>query len=178
MAASAGLTAGQGVAAGLSADRDTRADLGVGAATSFLGAVSVLISRLPDIDAAAKTLHAMPAGGGQVGRARDETATLLREQAANAEREERSWVAHVLNFVVAAGSSLVLWKGFDRGASSATNFATSLVVGELQIWTQPDALIGTSSVRAAAPPAETPVAPPRSLGLAWSGRLVRIVLAF
>jgi len=178
MAAYAGLTAGQGGAAGLSADRDTRADLGVGAATSFLGAVGVLISRLPEIDAAAKTLRAMPADGEDAGRARDEAATLLREQAANAEREEHSWVAHALNFIVAAGSSLVLWKGFDRGTSSATNFATSLAVGELQIWTQPDTLVGTSSARAAAPSAETPVAPRRSLGLAWSGRLLRIVLAF
>ena len=40
----AGLTTGQGVAAGLSGDRDTRADLGVGAATSFLGVVGVSVS--------------------------------------------------------------------------------------------------------------------------------------
>jgi hypothetical protein len=178
MAAYAGLTAGQGVAAGLSGDHDTRADLGAGATTSFLGVVGTLISRLPEIDAAAETLRSMPADGEDAARARDEAATILRDRAANAEREERSWVAHALNFIVAAGSSLVLWKGFDRGTSSATNFATSLAVGEFQIWTQPDALIGTSSVRAAAPPSQTPVAPPRSLGLAWSGRLVRIVLAF
>jgi hypothetical protein len=178
MATYAGLTTGQGVAAGLSGDRDTRADLGVGAATSFLGVVGVLISRLPEIDAAAETLRAMPAEGEHAGRARDEAAALLRKQAAGAEREERSWVAHALNFIVAAGSSLVLWKGFDRGPSSATNFATSLAVGELQIWTQPDALIGTSSARAAAPPPETSVTPRRSLGLAWSGRFLRIVLAF
>jgi hypothetical protein len=178
MATYAGLTVGQGVAAGLSGDRDTRADLGVGAATSFLGVIGVLISRLPEIDAAAETLRAMPAGGEDAGRARDEAATLLREQAASAEREERSWVPHALNFIVAAGSSVVLWKGFDRGTSSAANFATSLAVGELQIWTQPDALLGTASARAAVAPPEIPVVPRTSLGLTWSGRLLRIVLAF
>jgi hypothetical protein len=79
MATYAGLTAGQGVAAGLSGDRDTRADLGVGAATSFLGVVGVLISRLPEIDTAAETLRAMPADSEDARRARDEAATLLRE---------------------------------------------------------------------------------------------------
>jgi hypothetical protein len=39
MAAYGGLTVGQGVAAGVSGDYDTRADLGVGAATSFIGVV-------------------------------------------------------------------------------------------------------------------------------------------
>jgi hypothetical protein len=34
---------------------------------------------------------------------------------------------------VAAGSSLVLWKGFDQGTESAENFVGSMVVGELQI---------------------------------------------
>jgi hypothetical protein len=178
MAAYAGLTVGQGAAAGLSGDRDTRADLGVGAATSFLGVVGVLISRLPEIDVAARTLRAMPADGEGAGRAHDEEAARLRDLAASVEREERSWVAHALNFVVAAGSSLVLWKGFDRGASSATNFATSLAVGELQIWTQPAALIGGSNARAALPAAEPPVGSRSSFGLVMSGRLLRIVFAF
>ena len=133
MTINGGFTVGQGIAAGLSGDRGSRADLGVGAATSFLGVIGMLISRLPEIDAAANTLRAMPFDGKEAGRARDEAAITLREQAASAEREERSWVAHVLNIAVAGGSSLVLWKGFDRGSEAATNFPVSIAIGELQV---------------------------------------------
>ena len=174
-----GFTVGQGIAAGLSGDRGSRADLGVGAATSFLGVIGMLISPLPEIDTASKTLRAMPSDGEEAGRARDEAAITLREQASNVERGVRSWVAHVLNVVVAGGSSLVLWKGFDRGSAAATNFPVSIAVGELQILTQPAALIGNShrGLAAASPP-EVPAAPQRSLGLAWSGGLMRVILAF
>jgi hypothetical protein len=179
MTINGGFTVGQGIAAGLSGDRGSRADLGVGAATSFLGVIGMLISRLPEIDAAANTLRAMPFDGEEAGRARDEAAITLREQAASAEREERSWVAHVLNIAVAGGSSLVLWKGFDRGSEAATNFPVSIAVGELQIWTQPAGLIEDShGGLAAVSPSEVPAAPQRSLGLAWSGGLMRVILAF
>jgi hypothetical protein len=179
MTINGGLTVGQGIAAGLSGDRGSRADLGVGAATSFLGVIGMLISRLPEIDAAAKTLRAMPSDGEEAGRARDEAAITLREQAASAEREERSWVAHALNIAVAGGSSLVLWKGFDRGSEAATNFPVSIAVGELEIWTQPSALIGDSNGGlAAASSSEVRPPPQRSLGLAWSGGLMRVILAF
>ena len=60
-------------------------------------------------------------------------AITLREQAASAEREERSWIAQVLNIAVAGGSSLVLWKGFDRSSEAATNFPVSIAAGELEI---------------------------------------------
>ena len=121
----------------------------------------------------------MPFDGKEAGRARDEVAITLREQAASAEREERSWVAHVLNIAVAGGSSLVLWKGFDRGSEAATNFPVSIAIGELQIWTQPAALIGDShGGLAAVSSTEVPAAPQRSLALAWSGGLMRVILAF
>jgi hypothetical protein len=179
MATYGGLTIGQGVAGGLSGDHDTRADMGVGAATSFLGVVGLGISRLPEIDAAAKALRAIPSDGEEAGLDRDRAAVILREQAADAEREERSWVAHALNFMVAAGSSLVLWKGFDRGASSAANFGVSLAVGELQIWTQPNALVnGSSGWLAAAPLPGTPAVPRKSIGLALTGGVLQIALAF
>jgi hypothetical protein len=179
MAAYSGLTVGQGVAAGLSGDHDTRADLGVGAATSFIGALGVLISPLPEIDAAAETLRAMPSDGEDARRARDEAAVRLREQAANVESEVRSWVPHVLNLAVAGGSSLVLWKGFDQGTAAAWNFGVGLAVGELQIWTKPSGLIGTSpgSVAGAAS-SEVPAAPQKSLRVAWNGQLLRLVFAF
>jgi hypothetical protein len=179
MTAYGGLTVGQGVAAGLSGDHDTRADLGVGAASSFLGVIGLLISPLPEIDAAAKALCAMSSEGEEPSRSRDEAAITLREQAANVEREERSWIPHALNFAVAGGSSLVLWKGFDRGTAGAVNFATSIAVGELQIWTQPAGLIGdTHGLVAGASSSELPAAPQKSLRLAWNGQRLRIVLAF
>ena len=159
-----GLTVGQSVAAGLVGDRDTRADMGVGAVTSLLGVVGMLTSPLPAVDEAARLLRAMPEETADERSGRDQAASALREQAASAERAGRSWLAHALNFAVAAGSSLVLWKGFDRGASSAANFATSLAIGELQIWTQPAALIGKSSTQ--------------SIAFGWNGRLLRVVLAF
>jgi hypothetical protein len=171
-------TVGQGVAAGLDSDPDTRADKGVGAATSFLGVLGVLISPLPEIDAAAKALRAMPTEGEEASRARDQAAITLREQAANVEREQRSWIPHILNFVVAGGSSLVLGLGFERGAGpAARNFGASFAVGELQIWTQPSGLIN-SPVPVAGASAEVPAAPQKSLRLAWNGQLLRLVLAF
>jgi NAD-dependent oxidoreductase involved in siderophore biosynthesis len=79
--------------------------------------IGLLISPLPEIDAAAKALCAMSSEGEEPSRSRDEAAITWREQAANVEREERSWIPHALNFAVAGGSSLVLWKGFDRGTA-------------------------------------------------------------
>ena len=176
----AGFTVGQGIAAGVSGNYDTRVDQGVGAATSFLGVLGLLISRLPEIRSAAETLRAMPSDGEEANRVRDAAAINLREQAASAEREERSWVAHALNFAVAGGSSLILWKGFGHGTESAENFAEGIAVGEFQIWTQPAGLIGDShsGPPAAASSSEVPAAPQRSLGLAWSGGLMRVILAF
>lgn len=175
MAVDGGLTVGQGVAAGLSGDREDQVDLGVDAATSFLGVAGMWISRLPEVDAAAEALRALPGDDDEERRDRDEAAILLREQAASAEREERSWVAHALNFAVAAGSSLVLWKGFDRDASAAANFPVSLAIGELQIWTQPAGLLDAPEQRTAPEGADAPRA---SLRLSWTGQLLRVVLAF
>jgi hypothetical protein len=54
-----------------------------------------------------------------------------------------------------------------------------MVVGELQIWTAPAGLIGESPGRVAgASPSEIPTAPQKSLRLAWSGQLLRVVLGF
>jgi hypothetical protein len=180
MTAYGGLTVGQGIAAGVSSSYDTRVDQGVGAATSFLGVVGLLISRLPEIESAAEELRAMPSGGEQANRARDQAAVSLREQAAGAEREERSWVVHALNLLVTGGSSLILWKGFGHGTESAENLATGIAVGELQIWTQPAALIGDSPEKPPAAPSsqEIPVPPQPLLRLAWTGQLLRIVVAF
>lgn len=179
MTAYAGLTIGQGTAAGLSGDHDTRADQGVGAATSFIGVLGLLFLQPSEVDAAARTLRAMPSESERARPARDEAAIFLREQAAGEEREGRSWIPHALNLAVAGGSSLVLWKGFDRGDASAVNFAVSFAIGELQIWTQPAGLIGNSQgpVTGAAS-SEVPTALQRSLRLAWNGQLLRLMFAF
>jgi hypothetical protein len=166
----AGLTIGQGVAAGRSGDRDTRADLGVGAATSLIGVAGMLLSPLPRVAAAAEELETMPSGTAEERQARDRAAVLLRERAADAEREGRSWLSHALNFVVAAGSSLVLWKGFDRGTSAAESFATGLAVGELQLWTQPSHLATTPApIAGGRDPARTEGSG-RPIALGWTGR--------
>jgi hypothetical protein len=178
MTAYAGLTVGQGIAAGVSSNYDTRVDQGVGAATSFLGVIGLLISRLPEIQSAAEALRAMPADNEEANRARDAAAIHLRAQAASAECEERSWVVHALNFAVTGASSLILWKGFGLGTESAENLS-GIAVGELQIWTQPAALIGDArALPVAAPSSEIPGGPQRSLRLAWNGQLLRIVFAF
>jgi hypothetical protein len=121
----------------------------------------------------------MRSEGEGASRARDEAAISLREQAANVEREGRSWIPHAVNLAVAGGSSLVLWEGFDRGTESAANFGVSVAIGELQIWTQPAGLIGNAlGPVAGAASSEIPAAPPKSLRVAWNGQLLRIVLAF
>jgi hypothetical protein len=177
---SGGLTVGQGLAAATSRDRDTRADQGVGAATSFLGVVGMLFSPLPEVDAAAKTLRDLPSDTAEQRHARDEAALMLRDSAANAERQGRSWLSHAVNFALAAGSSIILWKGFDRGAASAANFGISLAVGELQIWTQPAGLIGASVPREGAAGSTMPESTAwyRSLRVSLGNRRAEVALTF
>jgi len=165
-----GLTVGESVSAGLTGSGHERVDMGVGAATSLIGLVGMLISPMPEVTSAARTLAAMPAGTLDERRARDDVAVRLRADAAGAEAEGRTWLAHALNLAVAGGSSLVLWKGFDRGTSAATNFGSSVAIGELQIWTQPARLL--HGIPDETPPAGT------TASLGWAGRLFYVRVAF
>ena len=178
----AAFTVGQGAAAGAVHDRDTRIDMEVGAATSVLGVVGMLLSPLREVARAADTVDRMPARTEEERRARAETAVVERARAAAAEREARSWLVHVLNVVVTGASSVVLWQGFDHGTSAATNLASGVAIGELQIWTQPKALL--------APPPDPPLggtvdvprpiaaSPPAVASVRWGGRSVWIRVAF
>ncbi len=163
------LTVGESISAGLTGSRDERVDMSVGAATSLIGVAGMLVSPMRDVARAADTLAAMPAGTADERRARDDLAVRLRADAARAEADGRSWLAHALNVAVAGGSSLVLWKAFDRGTSAAENFGASSAVGELQIWTQPVRLLR------GAPDATAPAA---TATIGWRGALVYVSVAF
>ena len=85
---------------------------------------------------------------------------------------------HALNVVVTAASSVVLWQGFDHGTSAATNFATGVPIGELQIWTQPKALLAPALGGSPAGARAVAAAPPPVASVGWSGRALWIRVGF
>jgi hypothetical protein len=116
---------------------DTRQDMALGAATTFLGAAGQIIaplgprympnniSRLPQLTREEKMLKLT------------EMEDLLRK---NASREKigKSWKTHMVCSAVNLGSGLITWIGFDRNVwAGLGNFALNTAITEAQIFTQP-----------------------------------------
>jgi hypothetical protein len=135
-----GLTVGQGVLAGAINDKGLRADMGVGAVTSALGAAALGIFDFPARHAGS-TVRALPAGTPVERRAALARAEKILEKAAEGEAFGRSWISHVAGIGVAGAATLVLALAYKRGWSSLTTLGAGIVVTELQIWTQPTAAI-------------------------------------
>ena len=106
-------------------DPGLRIDAVVGSVSSWLGVGGMLISPIPRVWRAASEAR-------RTGRI-DEALAL----AANAEREARAWHNHMLCAIVAVAAGGVLWLGYDRPATGALNAGLNLVVGEINLYTQP-----------------------------------------
>lgn len=130
-------TAAQGVI-GLSSDEKTeQQDMGLGAATTLLGAAGQLL--MPLVPAAAlKRVAAMPESTPAEREAKLAEAERALEEFARRERSGRSWQTHALTTGVNLASGLVVWLGFKRSLEEGlVYFALNEAVTEIQIWTQP-----------------------------------------
>lgn len=108
--------------------RDTRYDARVGAVKSALALAGTLMDRQPH-PAARRQLRE---GDGDIESAR----RLLHEVAAE-ERQRRSLEARLGSLLVNTASGLLIGVGDGRGRDGAINFATGMLVSELQLQTQP-----------------------------------------
>jgi hypothetical protein len=127
-------TAAQGIIAATSDDKSLRQDMVLGAATTFLGAVSTILTPLvPD----RKNMEAMMKihNDSLSGPAYDEA---MLKELARREKAGRSWKVHAAAGVVDLGSGLITWLGYKRTfRDGIINFAMNTVIAEAQIWSQP-----------------------------------------
>ena len=130
-------TIGQG-AVGISSDvKETRQDMFLGAATTFLGAAGQILT--PMTPGSAPNLIAQTADDTREARLQklNDAEELLKESALR-EETGRSWQAHAISGAVNLTSGLITWFGFRRNAwAGVENFALNTVITEAQIWTQP-----------------------------------------
>jgi hypothetical protein len=130
-------TVGQGAVYFTSTDQDTRQDMALGAATTFLGAMGQII--IPWAPGTAPDRLAAIAESTPKERSAKliEAEKLLRECAIQ-EKFGRSWKTHAITGVVNLGSGLIVWLGFKRSIwEGVGNFALNTLITEGQIWTQP-----------------------------------------
>lgn len=116
---------------------DTRQDMALGAATTFLGAMGQVISPMtPGI--APGRLAMMPELTPEERMLKLGEAEKWLEESARRERSGRSWKTHALCCLVNGGSGLVTWFGFDRDLGAGIgNFLLNTAITETQIFTQP-----------------------------------------
>ncbi|MGQ4880537.1 hypothetical protein ACOJCM_18395 [Billgrantia sp. LNSP4103-1] len=109
-------------------DRDDRYDARVGVVKSALALGGTLMDRQPH-PAAYRRLRE---GDGDI-----ESARRLLQAVAEEERQRRSLQARLGSLAVNAASGLLIGVGDGRGRDGAINFATGMLVSELQLQTQP-----------------------------------------
>ncbi|PRY64475.1 hypothetical protein B0H98_105136 [Vreelandella songnenensis] len=111
-------------------DRDDRFDARVGVVKSALALGGMLLDRQPH-PAALAEYERLKASGDISG------VQALGLELAQAERERRGWGARVNSLVVNGVAGAVI-AADGRESDAAVNFATGMLVNELQIWTQPN----------------------------------------
>ncbi|MFI0473620.1 hypothetical protein ACGLWX_12980 [Halomonas sp. HMF6819] len=111
-------------------DSDDRFDARVGAVKSALALGGMFTDRQPHPAALAR-YERLKASGDLSG------VQALGLELAQAERERRGWGARVGSLVVNGIAAGVI-AADGRGDDAALNFATGMLVNELQIWTQPN----------------------------------------
>ncbi|MDP4224416.1 MAG: hypothetical protein Q8868_14000 [Bacteroidota bacterium] len=130
-------TAGQGVVYFSTDEKTTRQDMALGAATTLLGAIGVLITPIVPWKSSFEKNDITEGDLSQLNSGINKDAELLKE-IARREKEGRSWKMHAITGVVNVGSGLIEWLGFDRSIGDGLiNFAINTVITEAQIWTQP-----------------------------------------
>jgi hypothetical protein len=130
-------TVGQGIVYFSSDKERTRQDMALGSATTFLGAIGLLITPIvphnPDLKDSPD-----PAGASKDQYNKQEQYEELLKEIALREKAGRSWKPHAIAGVVNIGSGLITWLGFRRSfVEGLGNFALNTVITEAQIWTQP-----------------------------------------
>ena len=114
-------------------DQDDRFDGRVGAVKSALALGGVIANPQPH-PTAHRRLEALAERGD--GQALAEARELMRATAAE-ERARYAWRTRLDSLVVNTLGGLAIGVGDDRPRDGLINFATGMLVGELQIWTQP-----------------------------------------
>lgn len=109
-------------------DRDDRYDARVGVVKSVLALAGTLMDSQPH-PAAYRELRE---GDGDIERARQ-----LLHAVAEEERQRRSLQARLGSLAINAASGLLIGVGDGRGRDGAINFATGMLISELQLQTQP-----------------------------------------
>jgi len=130
-------TIAQGAIGLTSNDKDTRQDMALGAATTFLGALGQIIA--PNVPGTAPDrISGIPESTPEERNAKLPEAESVFRESALIERNGRSWKTHAITGAVNLGSGLIVWLGFKRSIwEGLGNFALNMVVTEVQIWTQP-----------------------------------------
>ncbi|WP_136065527.1 hypothetical protein [Modicisalibacter radicis] len=114
-------------------DDDDRFDGRVGAVKSALALGGVIADPQPH-PAAHRRLEALAERGD--GQALTDARELMRATAAE-ERARHAWRARLDSLVVNTLGGLAIGVGDDRPRDGLVNFATGMLVGEIQLWTQP-----------------------------------------
>src|SRR5574344_2511604 len=130
-------TVGQGVVYFASNDKSFREDMGLGAATTLLGAANEFLSPLmPRKDY--NRLALLSSNSRDEKELKLQVAEELLKEHARCEKVARNWQAHALSTAVNVGSGVITWVGFKRNVwAGLGNFAINEVSTEAQIWTQP-----------------------------------------
>jgi hypothetical protein len=112
-------------------------DMVLGAATTLLGSVGLLITPLVPRKVSLPYPQAQETGADNHFESIDYYENLLKE-IAEREKEGRTFKIHAICGVVNAGSGLITWLGFDRSFKDGViNFALNTAISEAQIWSQP-----------------------------------------
>ncbi|MCG7599959.1 hypothetical protein MHM84_09175 [Halomonas sp. McH1-25] len=111
-------------------DSDDRFDARVGTVKSALALGGTLLDAQPHVSARYELADLRDAG--DLREARE-----LMQQVAAEERERRAWQARLDSLIVNTLGGLAIGLGDDRPGDGALNFATGMLVSELQIRTQP-----------------------------------------
>lgn len=118
--------------------REDRVDWYVGAGTTAIGVVPLLIAPL-DVVEDARVLHAgvlAAPPGDDVCRRLADAETRLARDARNQEDGQRWWL-HVANVALNTGVGLFLGLGYHHWGAGTLNMVTGVIIGELIIYTQP-----------------------------------------
>lgn len=130
-------TVAQGAVCLTSKDKETKQDMALGGATTFLGAMGQVIAPMsPSL--APDQLDDIPEGTPEERIEKLSKAEKLLKECALRERDGRSWKTHAITGAVNLGTGLIVWLGFKRSAwEGLGNFALNTAITEAQIWTQP-----------------------------------------
>jgi hypothetical protein len=130
-------TIAQGAIGLTSNNKDTRQDMALGAATTFLGVMGQIMAPMVP-GTAPDRISGIPESTPAERKAKLAEAESVFRESALRERDGRSWKIHAITGAVNLGSGLIVWLGFKRSIwEGLGNFALNTAVTELQIWTQP-----------------------------------------